>query len=152
MMSPGFFDEFRNYLDQFRDECRRKEFVNILHALVEWRSTQIIVGMLKEGLTDFGQFTPRALELPFATPLNRESQKSERWDIRQWECDYLKSYEKLYFMYKAIAGTFPEKDRGIFLMHDEPPTSLFEYLYNHFFPTEPNDISEKSKDTRLIRW
>ena len=152
MMSPGFFDEFRTYLDQFRDECLRKEFVELLLALVEWRSTQIIVGMLKEGLTDFGTFTPRALELPFATPLNRESLKTERWDIRQCEYDYFKSYQKLYCMYKAIAGTFPKNERGIFMMHDEPPTSLFEYLYEHFFPAEPNEISEKSKGDRLIRW
>ena len=58
MMSYGFFDEFSKYLDQFREECRRQEFVELLLALVEWRSTQIIVGMLKEGLTDFGPLTP----------------------------------------------------------------------------------------------
>ena len=154
MMSKDFFHTFNGYLSEFREESRKEGFEELLIALAEWRITQIVVTMLKEGITDFGPLTPRWLVyFPLhPNPKSREIFERERYDPKEWEGPYYKAYEKLYYVYEKLANTFPKDKRAIFFMHDIPPTSLFEYLYAYFFPDEPERIKEKYQGKRVSKW
>lgn len=152
MMSSGFIFTLNDRLAQFKDESRREEYKDFMLALVQWRTCQMIVGMLREGITDFRAFTPRGLDTRFLDPERDHVAIRERLDVNQWEGDYYRSYENLYTMYTRIARTFPKETQGIFFMHDDPPTSLFNHIYRQFFPDEPIEIATKYKDRRQIVW
>lgn len=98
MMSEGFFETFKKYLSQFKDIQRTKEFKEFLIALAEWRITQIVLEMLKQGITNFGPLTPDFLSFRFLSPESEEIAKRERLDPNEWEYKYLQAYKNLYYM------------------------------------------------------
>ena len=151
-MSKGFYETFYNYLSKFRDIERAEEFKDFLIALAEWRITQIVLVMMKEGFHDFGALTPRYFSLYTFPPEEEKREREERCNPNAWEHKYFDVYEKLYYMYKKIVLTFPKEEQNIFYMHNIPPTSLYEYLYDYFFPSENEMISEKYKGKEIIRW
>jgi len=141
------------YTSQFRNKERTEEFKKFLIALAEWKITQIVIVMLKENIKEFGPLTPSYLD--FFSLFSAEEQervRKERSDPRAWEYKYKEAYNNLYHMYKKIALTFPKKVQPIFDRHNIPPTSLYEYLFDHFFPNENEMIREQYRGEEIIVW